>query len=152
MGALMSTVSKMLNRQESNLSILSRYPRKPTCDYKIKFKIIFLISFLLFGCGMNDKELTSFIIGTWRSEPRESEWGLVVMEFQFTANNTYKAKGYFGENKYPLDIRGNYKIKDSKLLAADLNKGEPILITVENKDLILDIEGESIKLTKVSEQ
>jgi hypothetical protein len=112
-----------------------------------------LISIILLsvGCSMNGNNLSSYILGDWKSAPIDTEWGTMVMHVSFKSNNTFKIENYFDANKEPTIIYGKFRLEDSNLYCDSWNKGKPIAVTKKNTQLVLMIdEDNSMILNRVN--
>ena len=105
-------------------------------------KILLFILLFLSGCTMSSNDISTYIIGDWQSEPKETEWGIIKIQASFYSNHTFKVENYFEKKLDPVVIEGKYRLENSKLYCDSWNKGNPITVSNENNQLILRIDND----------
>ncbi len=83
-----------------------------------------------------DENLNDFLVGKWKSEPLETEMGVLTIEIAFR-KDTFRVENYFGESETPVVIKGAWKLAGSALTAESWNKGNPIKVSTEDDKLVL---------------
>jgi hypothetical protein len=105
-------------------------------------KILLSIILILLGCTMNSNDISTYIIGDWQSEQRETEWGIMKIQATFYSDHKFKVENFFEGKPDPVVIEGKYRLENSKLYSDSWNKGNPITVHYKNDKLILDIDDD----------
>src|SRR5690606_18808608 len=98
---------------------------------------------LLTGCIVQNRQPQSGeLLGIWKTDPVQTEWGLSVLEvnFQDTTNVEFKMTPV-GEGQSIIS-KGKYRLSGKQLTSEAINKGEPVLIWLEKDQLVIQIHSE----------
>lgn len=103
----------------------------------------------------NLKEINK-LIGKWRSEETESEWGEVIVEIIFNEKGEYQQDFYFvgGHEKEPLTRQGTYHTENGTIVLETKTDRNVFRFSLQDDFLLLESEsdesfGTSLKLKRV---
>ncbi len=89
---------------------------------------------------MSDDILENSLIGFWKSDVRETEWGQMTLKITFTKDNHFVVESLFDGKNKPMITEGSYKIDRSKIIPDEAwNKGVPFKYSFVGKELLLEV-------------
>jgi hypothetical protein len=90
----------------------------------------------------------NLLVGTWKSDVLETEWGPAVMRFTIRTNSEIEIRfvPMSGHDSKPIEVKGAYSWDGTNCQTAILNKGKPFPLRVNESKLFLTIPGESVRI------
>jgi hypothetical protein len=110
---------------------------------RILVKIAAVIVGLLTGCMAQKKEpQQGDLLGSWRSGPVQTEWGVATLEVAFQSASDIEFKMTPVDGGQSIVSKGKYRLSGSQLVSDAINKGKPVAIWLEHNQLVIQTPSE----------
>lgn len=100
----------------------------------MRFSLI-LIALLVLLSACNSK--SERLVGSWVSEPTNTEWGKVIIKFDFRSDGTLDSMINSVDGGEGLSRHGIYSVKSGRLVSDMMGRGEPVKFWFDGADLII---------------
>jgi hypothetical protein len=92
----------------------------------------------------SDESTRERLVGTWLSEPIQTEWGPAAFELTFQKDGHLKFSMLSPTGAGPgLTREGKYKVSKGQLVSEVFDKGQPAAASFDGRELIIDTASES---------
>jgi hypothetical protein len=110
-----------------------------------KIQVAMAILGLLTGCmAHKNGPKADQLLGTWKTETVQTEWGPATLQITFQTGFELEFKLIPSTNAQQSVVsKGPYQLNGSELASEVFNKGKPVSIWFEGKQLVIQVPNES---------